>query len=192
VTNENQGDSWGLVNYLDFAPSITLALIVLNRALYHRTRRKLLETGILSIPSCGAIWLAVVVAHYRAIRAQMVEDSLGNHEAYLTALSKEGARLSRTADDLHKYVERRAYVRVGGDFKGRLLWCSSEYELAILDVSKAGACIACEAGIGLGQGCEIRIEGVSQSLKAEVVWVSGNRKGLRWPADDALQPMLRR
>jgi len=78
-------------------------LFVGYRFVKDRARRRVLETGLLSIHSCAIMWQAVVVAHYRAIEHTRHDDHQG-YRNYTKYLSKQAHDLTLNIYDIHEWV----------------------------------------------------------------------------------------
>ena len=88
---------WALGTFL------ALLALILFRLLKDYARRKILEAGILSIHSCGIIWQAVVVAHYRALWSAKQAGETGYHN-YTKHLSREAKSLAKHIYKIHEWV----------------------------------------------------------------------------------------
>ncbi len=74
--------------------SLCLLLFVVSRVTKDIVRRRILESGMLSIHSCAISWQAVVVAHYRALQ-RIVDDKQRGFHNYTKYLSLEAIDLSK-------------------------------------------------------------------------------------------------
>lgn len=79
-------------------------LFVLFRYLKDTARRRILETGLLSIHSSALMWQAVVLAHYRALE-DAHSDSHAGHKYYTTYLSKHAKDLAEHIFDIHDWIQ---------------------------------------------------------------------------------------
>ena len=72
-----------------------------------RAKRQILEKELLSINSCAILWLAVVVAHFRAlaaIGADSVNQTLPSYENYSTGLAKQARSLRDHMPEIYKWL----------------------------------------------------------------------------------------
>ncbi len=85
---------------------IILVIIVL-RIIGNNRRRKILEEEILSIHSCGIMWQAVVIAHFRAIAALALSnsDGNGNLKNYTHELAKQAVDLRENIFRIHAWID---------------------------------------------------------------------------------------
>lgn len=69
-------------------------------------RMKTLEYGLNSIHSCGMMWQAIVIAHYRAV-SQLKKDNnnTASYRGYTQAISKHAICLARNVVYLHEWME---------------------------------------------------------------------------------------
>ncbi len=75
------------------------------RVIKNKANRKVLESGLLSIHSCGILWQAIVVAHYRALDSIRKDKGRKTYRKYTNCLSKETASLCENIFDIHFWIE---------------------------------------------------------------------------------------
>lgn len=88
--------------------AIVISLIILSltikEVINFKHRRKILESGLLSIHSCAIVWQVVVVSHYRTIdRISRNPTNIGFRD-YTKYLSEEAKNLTENIFDIHIWV----------------------------------------------------------------------------------------
>lgn len=93
---------WGTI----FFEFIVLDAIII-RIIGNDRRRKILEQEILSIHSCGIMWQAVVVAHFRAIAvlSKQYPDGSGNLKNYTHELAVQAVDLRENIFRIHDWID---------------------------------------------------------------------------------------
>ena len=98
-------------NWLNFYFYILIAIITIIFVIWRMcrlsARRKILESGILSIHSCGILWEAVILAHRKAITVSSPQKNKQKHlyTSYTETLSKIALDLSENICDIHNWIE---------------------------------------------------------------------------------------
>jgi hypothetical protein len=82
--------------------SFLALLVIVYRIVKDTARRKILESGLLSIHSCAIIWQAVVLAHYKALYKLKAKNDVGLHN-YTKYLSQEALDLAKEDNILFIY-----------------------------------------------------------------------------------------
>jgi len=82
---------------------VFLLLWVVIRIFKTEARRKMLESGLLSIHSCAIMWQAVVLAHYRALKKSKLEPE-GVYTNYTKHLSEEAEHLKLNIFKIHQWI----------------------------------------------------------------------------------------
>lgn len=94
---------------LFFCLTLILTLYVfcslLSRIYKVNARKKLLETGLLSIHSCSIMWHAVVTAHQRALDELKKTDGFCPYKGLTEQLSVQAKLLSENITGIHKWIE---------------------------------------------------------------------------------------
>jgi hypothetical protein len=84
-----------------------VAIIMHLRQVY--ARKRVIENGLLSIQASCILWQAVVIAHFRALRAVgNDEDSVPEvlqYEGYTIQLADQAIKLAERVDDIHGWME---------------------------------------------------------------------------------------
>jgi hypothetical protein len=94
-----------LMNKTNLLPEILFVLLlawVLKGIIKTNARRKMLESGLLSIHSCAIMWQAVVLAHYRALKKSKLEPE-GVYTNYTKHLSEEAKHLKQNILKIHQW-----------------------------------------------------------------------------------------
>ncbi|KAA3614023.1 MAG: hypothetical protein DWQ05_17275 [Calditrichaeota bacterium] len=89
--------------------TLFVMLIIVLRIIGNNRRRKILEEELLSIHSCGIMWQAVVVAHFRAIESLRNDenpDDLSLRD-YTKELSKQAKDLRKNIYRIHMWIDGR-------------------------------------------------------------------------------------
>jgi hypothetical protein len=84
---------------------LSLAAIITFSLNYSR-RRKILEEGLLSIPSCAIMWHAVVVAHFRALRKLREKPDCFDFNNYIEYLWMEAKSLTGNIEHISKWISK--------------------------------------------------------------------------------------
>ena len=79
------------------------SIIVVWRIIKNNARREIIENELLSIHSCGILWQAVIIAHFKA--KEKTEKISGNYKKYSEYLSKEAFNLKNSIVDIHGWIE---------------------------------------------------------------------------------------
>lgn len=77
------------------------------RALRMRAKRRILQDELLSINSCAIVWLAAVVAHFRALEAlgaKAPDYRLERYEGYTPMLAEQARKLRRSMPNIYEWV----------------------------------------------------------------------------------------
>ena len=88
--------------------NIVMTIVVVSRIVRSQSRRKIIESGLLSIHSCSIMWHVVVVAHYRAlhdIQSPNGSRSL-SYRGYTERLSYQTASFLEHIEDVHQWVQK--------------------------------------------------------------------------------------
>ena len=103
-------------NFIAFFAFMLLLIItiatILWRILRLNARRKILESGLLSIHSCGILWEAVMIAHKKAIEETIVDNSALNSQnhlyvSYTRKLSQIALELAGQICNIHNWIEQQ-------------------------------------------------------------------------------------
>jgi hypothetical protein len=71
-----------------------------SRASNHRRREIIIEDELMSVHSCAIVWQAVVIAHYRALKA----TANNHHRHYTEALAEEAATIAARPFHIHEWI----------------------------------------------------------------------------------------
>ncbi len=93
--------------WIAVAAGVGAAITIAIRIQRVRVKRQILEKELLSINSCAILWLAVVVAHFRAllaIGADPVDQTLSSYENYTVELAKQARSLREHLPNIYDWV----------------------------------------------------------------------------------------
>jgi hypothetical protein len=85
---------------------VTIVIIWIRVARLH-ARRRILQDELLSINSCAIVWLAVVVAHYRALEEMEADPPrycLASYEGYTPKLAEQARKLRRNVQNIYAWM----------------------------------------------------------------------------------------
>jgi hypothetical protein len=99
-------DPWLIVAWLVL---VLFTLFTARRIIQADSQRKILDRGLLSVHSCAILWNAVVVAHFRALRAAGMSNDgmLDSYHGYTIDLANQATRLRDQLFDIHGWIQGR-------------------------------------------------------------------------------------
>lgn len=99
--NLNTSYLWGIKYITLFSGLVAFIAVItlLFKARSINARRKILESGLLSIHSCAIMWEVVILAHKRALK-----KSKDNQSLYLKYLSDEANDIIEYAHDIYEWI----------------------------------------------------------------------------------------
>ena len=96
-------------SYPEYVPVISiiipiiLIIVILFRILKDFARRRLLETGILSIHSCSIMWQAVVLSHYKTLE-DLHRKNCNGYKHYTEILTSHAEDLAKNIFKIHEWI----------------------------------------------------------------------------------------
>jgi hypothetical protein len=93
--------------FMGFLVTLATSTIIVIRALRMHAKRRILQNELLSINSCAIVWLAVVVAHYRALGklgAKAPDYKLERYEGYTHSLVDQAKQLGDNVENIYTWI----------------------------------------------------------------------------------------
>lgn len=146
--------------------TIVLGMIyTIHTLIYSHYRLYQLESGILSIASCGIIWHAVILAHYRALerREECTDHDRTRENGYAYNVSVLAKSLANSVDNIHDWIEGKRHRRTVRHRCNRprkiLATRPKSMEFRIVDYSDCGLGLMSDVKPKLEKGDKVSFEG---------------------------------